>query len=290
MSHATLIPYERLITACPVLLWALERKWTASEAARKGFTLEASENSAWLILSGKAQVSHAGVTHTAGPGQWMFPKPGKRTQEFSGEFHFLSITIRWCWPSHKHLFDNGLTRTVDSADLPWLETAARDLIRQVAEITAGGYYLISLHSIDITQAAQLYELAGKWAHCFAKAMAHLNVAATIGTTHDPRIAQLLRELRGHDAAHLLDRKQLASSIGVSPRQADRMLKEATGKTLAENLDAMRFDRACTGLLELGLRVKEVASSCGFSDLPTFSRWFKNHADCSPRDYRARYAE
>lgn len=284
-----LISYERLLLARPALLWALERKWSADEAASKGMELESAENSAWLVLEGEARVDHGGATHRAGPGMWMFPKPGKRNQSFSGDFHFLSVTIRWQWPGGRHLFDEGLTRTLESADAPWLETAARELIRQVSETTPHDHYHIGRHPVTLAQSARLFELAGGWASMFIRAMDHLGVKPDTGANGDPRVVGLLAKLREASALPLPDRGALAAAAGVSSRQLDRLLKNATGKTLAENHDAFRFERARSGLLERGLRVKEVASESGFDDLSSFSRWFSKHAGCSPRSFRDQYA-
>lgn len=290
MSRATdPIPYERLTSAGPVLLWALERKWGAEEARSKGMDLDANENSAWLVLDGEAEVTHGGKTHHAGPGYWMFPKPGVRTQAFSGAFHFVSVTIRWQWPAGRHVFDDGLTRTLASADAPWLRETAYDIIARVRSISPDDYYHIGRHSVTLANAARLFELAGKWAAAYAKIMDQLDIMPDTGTTRDPRVEVLLARLREGCASPRPDRGRLAAAAGVSTRQLDRLLREATGKTLAENHDAFRFEKAGASLLERGLRVKEVAAESGFHDLSSFSRWFAKHAGCSPRAYREWFA-
>lgn len=283
------IPYERLMAAKPTMLWALERTWSDEVARNKGMELEADENSAWLILDGEARVEHEGGTHVARSGEWMFPKPCKRNQSFSGNFHFLSVTIQWKWPSGRHVFDEGLTRTLPAHEAPWLEQTAREIISAVHTAAPSNYYYIALHSINLKAAARLFEMAGKWAHAYVQAMEQLDICPDIGQTRDPRIEGLLANLRMGAPHRTPDRNSLASAAGVSPRQLDRMIKEATGRTLAENHDQIRFEAARDGLLEKGLRVKEVAAEIGFSDLSSFSRWFTKHAGCSPRAYRERFS-
>lgn len=138
------------------------------------------------------------------------------------------------------------------------------------------------------QSARLFELAGTWAAAFLKAMDHLGVAPDTGMTRDPRIETLLAHLQAAWMSPTPDRGQLAIAAGVSPRQVDRLIKIATGKTLVENHHQFRYDRICSSLLESGLRVKEIAGEAGFSNLSSFSRWFVKRAGCSPRTYRERF--
>ena len=287
-DFAEMIPYERLLSARPVLLWALERQWNAETARSNGLDFHAKENSSWLVLDGVASVTHDGRTHHAGPGHWMFPKPGARVQSFSGPFHFLSLTIRWQWPGGRHLFDEGLTRTLATTEAPWLEPSAIDIIRQVQAITPGSHYHIGRHPVTLMQAARLFALAGTWAAMFLRAMEHLGVPPDTGLTRDPRVETLLAHLQAEWASPMPDRGQLAMAAGVSPRQIDRLIKIATGKTLVENHDQFRYDRICSSLLESGLRVKEIAGAAGFTNLSSFSRWFAKRAGCSPRAYREHF--
>lgn len=286
---AETIPYERLMSANPVLLWALERCWPDQVARSKGMELNARENSAWLVMNGEASVTHDGETHRAGPGTWMFPRPGKREQSFAGRFHFLSITIRWQWPEGRHLFDAGLTRTIPAAEVPWLEKVATEVVSAVAGISGINHYHIGFHQVRLSDATRLFELAGRWSTAFAEVMARLGVVPDTGVNRDPRVESLLSQLRESPAASPPDRAGFAAAAGVSPRQLDRLLKDATGRTFVESHDQIRFERACSGLLEKGLRVKEVALGSGFRDLSSFSRWFTKRAGCSPRAYRERFS-
>lgn len=283
-----LVPYERLMTARPVLLWGIERRWTAQEASDKGCDLTAKENSAWLVMEGIARVNHDGQEYTAEPGQWMFPKPGQRFQSFEGPFHFISVTLNWQWPDGRHVFNEGLTRCLKAAEAPWLEEVASDVINQVRLISPTTHYYIGMRSMTLMQSALIFELAAKWARAFCRAMDHLKVGADMGTIRDPRVEAVLNALRRSCGEPAIDRERLASTLGVSARQIDRLLKQATGMTLAENRDALRYNLACNGLLEQGCRVKEVASRVGFGDLSTFSRWFTRHSGCAPRAYRERF--
>lgn len=282
------IPYERLKAARPLLLWALERSWTAEHAARVGYELRAEENSAWLILEGRATVGHDGAEHVANPGDWIFPKPGQRSQRFEGPFEFLSLTLNWQWPDGRHLFDQGLTRVMAAERAPWLEEEARAIIEQTSRIAARDSYYLGIHPLDLPGATLLFELGARWARSFERIMRQLGISPDLGAISDPRLESILSTIAAQPPSEPIDRDALAASEGLSSRQLDRLLKDATGKTLSEFHDAMRFEAASRQLLEPGIRIKEIASDFGFRDLSSFSRWFSRRSGRSPRDYRTTF--
>lgn len=282
------LPYERLMAAAPVLLWALERSWTEEQATRVGCELEARENSAWRIFEGTAIVTHDGVEHVAGPGQWMFPKPGRRTQRFLGPFRFLSVTVRLQWPDGHHLYEQGLTKVAAAAEIPWLEEIARDVSRSAARVASGTSFYLGTSSLSLMESMDLFAAASRWAAGFAKAMDFLGIDPDLGETRDPRLEAFFATLRALPPGATVSRERIAAATGISPRQLDRLLKESTGKTLADHHEGIRHEHACLRLLQKGSRIKEVASECGFGDLSSFSRWFTRRAGLSPRAYRQRY--
>lgn len=279
------IPYERLKSTRPLLLWALERSWTAEHAAHVGCTLQSAENSAWLLLRGRAIVRHDDREFTADPGEWIFPKPGPRSQRFEGPFEFLSLTINWQWPDGRHLFDEGLTRVIPASQIPWLEDDARSIIDGTARVATRDSYYLGLNPLDLSSATLLFELGARWARSFERVMRHCGIQPDLGDLTDPRLEAIVASVAALKPDETLDRVGLAAGEGLSPRQLDRLLKEATGKTLSEFHDELRFNAASRRLLEPGVRIKEVASAFGFRDLSTFSRWFSRRAGRSPRDYR-----
>jgi AraC-like DNA-binding protein len=279
------LAYELMAKAHPVLLWALERRWTAEHAARVGCRLRSNENSAWLILDGRARVRSEEDECHAGKGEWMFPRPGHREQEFEGPFHFLSVTINWQWADGRHLFDRGLSKVVPARDLPWLEEDARAIIATTQKTSTSNSYYLGLGQYDLASACLLHELGARWARSFQRAMSESGVLPDLGVLVDPRLEKIMMAVKALPADGALDRNALAASVGMSPRHLDRLCKEATGRTLAEQHDTQRFEMAVRQLLEPGIRVKEVASNLGFADLSTFSRWFSRRQGRSPREFR-----
>jgi transcriptional regulator GlxA family with amidase domain len=80
---------------------------------------------------------------------------------------------------------------------------------------------------------------------------------------------------------------VAGHVGVSPSHLSSLFKQHTGMTLLAWRDEKRMMAAARDLLTTNRAVSEVAAACGFDDGPFFSRCFRKHFGCSPRDYRSR---
>lgn len=79
---------------------------------------------------------------------------------------------------------------------------------------------------------------------------------------------------------------LARSVPCSGEHFHRLFVAAFHMTPFRYMLTRRLARACALLASGGLRVGEVAHACGFDDPYYFSRVFKRHYGCTPRDIRA----
>jgi transcriptional regulator GlxA family with amidase domain len=98
----------------------------------------------------------------------------------------------------------------------------------------------------------------------------------------------------HDwiAAHLasdLSLPALATRAGMSERSFSRHYLEATGRTPARAVEAMRAEAARQMLSDSRLPVKRIAVRCGFGSEETMRRSFQRLLAVSPQDYRARFS-
>lgn len=84
----------------------------------------------------------------------------------------------------------------------------------------------------------------------------------------------------------LDR--LADRAGMSVRSFARRYREATGRTPAKAVEAIRIETA-RRLLEQGMTVARVALRCGFGSEETLRRAFQRRFAASPHSYRERFA-
>jgi transcriptional regulator GlxA family with amidase domain len=78
---------------------------------------------------------------------------------------------------------------------------------------------------------------------------------------------------------------LASQVGVSQRQLERLCKRHLGCTPARYHMRLRLDRARRMLRQTSLSVAEVAVACGFVALSHFAKAYRHNFGCRPRDDR-----
>ena len=84
---------------------------------------------------------------------------------------------------------------------------------------------------------------------------------------------------------------LAERLRSSPASASRTFREATGKSFALYVGALRMERAVAIAAGEELTMEELARRVGYSDPAYFGRLFKEHTGMSPRDFaRARRGE
>jgi len=78
---------------------------------------------------------------------------------------------------------------------------------------------------------------------------------------------------------------LATQVGVSQRQLERLCKRHLGCTPARYHMRLRLERARRMLRQTGLSVAEVAVACGFVALSHFAKAYRHNFGCRPRDDR-----
>ncbi|MBS0540730.1 MAG: GlxA family transcriptional regulator [Proteobacteria bacterium] len=105
---------------------------------------------------------------------------------------------------------------------------------------------------------------------------------------DDRFGALHRWIEAHLAAPLT-LPAMAARAGMSERSFSRRYLEATGRTPARAVEAMRVEAARRLLSESRRPVKQIARSCGFGSEETMRRSFQRLLAVPPQDYRARFA-
>lgn len=79
----------------------------------------------------------------------------------------------------------------------------------------------------------------------------------------------------------------AAEACVSPGHLNRLVKEATGKSVGSWISIARLGMAKRLLRDTELPVAEVAAAAGFDDSSYFSRFFKKYAGLTPLAFRKR---
>jgi AraC family transcriptional regulator of arabinose operon len=103
---------------------------------------------------------------------------------------------------------------------------------------------------------------------------------------DPRIQRALDHLcaRIEQPARL---GTLAKSCGVSSSRLSHLFREQVGVAPMQWLEQQRVSRARELLLMTGRPVGEIAAAVGIPNPIWFSRVFRRHVGCAPREYRKR---
>lgn len=78
---------------------------------------------------------------------------------------------------------------------------------------------------------------------------------------------------------------LASELGVSRRQLERILRKTCGQSYRQRLTEVRMETACGLLLGTGLTVREISERVGYSSPSSFTVCFRRRKGMTPREYR-----
>ncbi len=81
--------------------------------------------------------------------------------------------------------------------------------------------------------------------------------------------------------------RIARIAAMAPSTLLPVFKSVTGRSPIDYLLQVRLGKAAERLLKTEASIAEIAAECGFPDSNYFSRQFRRHYHCSPRDYRNR---
>ena len=83
----------------------------------------------------------------------------------------------------------------------------------------------------------------------------------------------------------VDIRDWAMALDINPRTLQRWCRQETGLSPQSILDAMRIQRAENLLTQRGLKLRDIASNCGFGSASAFSVWFSSKKGSSPGRWR-----
>ena len=79
---------------------------------------------------------------------------------------------------------------------------------------------------------------------------------------------------------------VASHCFVSSWHLSKLLNQYTGRGFFEIVNIIRLDRAKELLRGSSMKIQDISEAVGFQDVAHFSRIFKSHTGCSPKEYRS----
>ncbi len=104
--------------------------------------------------------------------------------------------------------------------------------------------------------------------------------------HDERTMKLLRKIR-EQATTGLSVAQLVTGFGVSRRTMEMQFREATGKSILQEIQDLRIEQAKLMLTQTSASMDEVASSSGYPSTQAFRKYFTKSIGLSPLAFRQR---
>lgn len=107
-----------------------------------------------------------------------------------------------------------------------------------------------------------------------------------GFDQDVVVASARRFIYERMSDRTLQMSDIAAHCGVSRRLLETRFAQAVGRTLLQELTAIRMERARTLLRETSETVTDISAACGFNEANYFTKTFRLHHGRSPQVYRA----
>lgn len=111
------------------------------------------------------------------------------------------------------------------------------------------------------------------------------------TQKEPIDVVRIRKVCDHiqsDPCRNITLEELSNLAGIKKTRLLQAFRKITGTTPHQYILTLRLECAKELLLETTLSISEIATRCGFSDPLYFSRCFKKHFSCPPRQFRQQH--
>lgn len=99
-----------------------------------------------------------------------------------------------------------------------------------------------------------------------------------------RIKAMLRCIHGQFDCELTT-AAIAAAASVSESECLRCFRKTIGTTPIQYLKQYRIRQSAKQLAETGLKISDIAVSCGFQDMSYFTKAFREQMGCTPTQYR-----
>ena len=125
-----------------------------------------------------------------------------------------------------------------------------------------------------------------------KAVGKLSVPVFETESEECYSDDIFGRLQKYIAEHYMDKlnlTQISQEIHANGSYLSRLYKTKTGQNLFDVINKMKLEKA-KEYMSQGKRIYEIAQMVGFDDVSYFSRVFRKHEGCSPREYENRLKE
>ena len=250
--------------------------------------------SAWLLLQGTVRVRiRSSSVLDAGAGDWVLLPVGERVQTFSQDAVLLSVCWKANWPDGRALFDHGLPVVLPSADFPALREVAQRLLdfsrTHLQDDPLPTWRLRASVRVAAETFLESKRLLLQWQQEVIRALAARQVFPSLHELPDERVLLALEHLEYLPLRHAVKMDSVASQVGLSTSQLNRLFARYLGHTPKAHLHQRRISEARHLLQSGDVPVKEVAYQVGFSSQSAFCHWFTQQVGCTPTRFSKQQA-
>lgn len=240
---------------------------------------------AWLLRRGRVKVTLEGQSWTANEGQWFFPPPGRRRQEFSANARIVSVRFRAKWPTGEDFYRAGLGLAVSAKQHKELLRVALPLVRLVSANFPETTIDLMQGPADVGLHAHLQMLYARWFAAVIGVFAHHGIEPTRMGRIDARLLRAVTRLDKQPLSASISEAELAATAKIGVSQLNRLFRRQFGVSSKGYFERRRYHYALSALENSSATIKEITFSLGFSSLQHFSAWFRKRHGVSPRHFR-----
>jgi len=117
---------------------------------------------------------------------------------------------------------------------------------------------------------------------------YVNMANTVSMPHTKgwaMISAALREIEQRFGDSSMTLESIADGLYISKSHLSRRFRQITGQSFSDHVKNLRISKACELLKFTGFTNEKIVSDCGFKDVPSFYRIFKDSVGMTPYRYR-----
>ena len=104
-----------------------------------------------------------------------------------------------------------------------------------------------------------------------------------------KIQSVLDFIQANACSGNLRIEDVAKMMGCSRTLAINRFKQATGKSILEAINDIRFERACQLLKNSNCTIYEIVTACGYDSESFFKKLFRARTGVTMREYRNAHA-
>ncbi len=266
------------------MFWAYQGEVDARDLESRS---DQNYHSAWLILSGWAEVNCRGREHRAEQGEALLVPPGRRRQRFAGQHRVVSVRFEAAWPDGSSLLGHKEPRILRGPEVALLLQRALDLVVVLAQTHSAEVWQ---HWVAALSGEQYLDIAIRqfaWMRTLMDVFARQAWPIHVTETLDERVQAALDHLQAQPVGVRVTLPALGRAAGLSPSQLERLFVRDLGCTPRQYQDRLVLAKARDVLAHTDWSIRRIALDLHFQDPPKFVRWFKRQTNLTPLAYRNR---